>query len=231
MSQHLKKQNILLRSPLMSCWSRSCCVQGLLWDITFCAGDELLFCIFEWPGFFVHLTRLFALLFLFRVDLDSVWNTVKKKIIIKIKYLPWLHHLFCEEYFLSSPEERVSLLSTCWFVHTEQYLINSCLNHALVLRVLWDVVIPSLTYLQLLLEFIRGVGWPHTFQCLYEMDSGEDVGEIKLCCIVWECQDLWPWFHRKCIHLCGEPKYPLGGPRGAKWGVGATGIMGFFGQN
>ena len=31
---------------------------------------------------------------------------------------------------------------------------------------------------------------PHTFQCLHKLDSGEDVGEIKLQCIVWECQDL-----------------------------------------
>jgi len=31
---------------------------------------------------------------------------------------------------------------------------------------------------------------PHTFQHLYGLDSGEDVGEIKLRCIVWECQDL-----------------------------------------
>ena len=28
---------------------------------------------------------------------------------------------------------------------------------------------------------------PHNFQ---HLDSGEDVGEIKLRCIVWECQDL-----------------------------------------
>ena len=31
---------------------------------------------------------------------------------------------------------------------------------------------------------------PHTFQHLSGLDSGEDVGEIKLRCIVWECQDL-----------------------------------------
>ena len=31
---------------------------------------------------------------------------------------------------------------------------------------------------------------PHTFQHLYGLDSGEDVGEIKLWCIIWECQDL-----------------------------------------
>ena len=31
---------------------------------------------------------------------------------------------------------------------------------------------------------------PLTFQHLYGLDSGEDVGEIKLRCIVWECQDL-----------------------------------------
>ena len=30
---------------------------------------------------------------------------------------------------------------------------------------------------------------PHTFQHLYGLDSGEDVREIKLRCIVWECQD------------------------------------------
>ena len=30
----------------------------------------------------------------------------------------------------------------------------------------------------------------NTFQHLYGLDSGEDVGEIKLQCIVWECQDL-----------------------------------------
>ena len=41
-----------------------------------------------------------------------------------------------------------------------------------------------------LLEFIRGVYWPHTFQHLYGLDSGEAVGEIELRCIVWECQDL-----------------------------------------
>ena len=29
-----------------------------------------------------------------------------------------------------------------------------------------------------------------SFQHLYGLDSGEDVGEIKLQCIVWECQDL-----------------------------------------
>ena len=28
---------------------------------------------------------------------------------------------------------------------------------------------------------------PHTFQHLYGLDSGEDVIEIKLQCIVWEC--------------------------------------------
>ena len=31
---------------------------------------------------------------------------------------------------------------------------------------------------------------PHTFQHLYGLDSGEDVREIKMLCIVWECQDL-----------------------------------------
>ena len=31
---------------------------------------------------------------------------------------------------------------------------------------------------------------PHTFQHLYGLDSGGDVGEIKLRFIVWECQDL-----------------------------------------
>ena len=31
---------------------------------------------------------------------------------------------------------------------------------------------------------------PHTFQHLYGLDSGADVGEIKLRCIIWECQDL-----------------------------------------
>ena len=31
---------------------------------------------------------------------------------------------------------------------------------------------------------------PPTFQHLYGLDSGEDVREIKLWCIVWECQDL-----------------------------------------
>ena len=31
---------------------------------------------------------------------------------------------------------------------------------------------------------------PHNFQHLYGLDSREDVGEIKLPCIVWECQDL-----------------------------------------
>ena len=31
---------------------------------------------------------------------------------------------------------------------------------------------------------------PHTFQHLFGLDSGEDVGEIKLRCIIWECQDL-----------------------------------------
>ena len=33
---------------------------------------------------------------------------------------------------------------------------------------------------------------PNTFQHLYGLDSREDVGEIKLRCIVWECQDLGP---------------------------------------
>ena len=31
---------------------------------------------------------------------------------------------------------------------------------------------------------------PHTFQRLYGLDSGEDVREIKLWCIILECQDL-----------------------------------------
>ena len=31
---------------------------------------------------------------------------------------------------------------------------------------------------------------PHTFQHLNGLDYREDVGEIKLRCIVWECQDL-----------------------------------------
>ena len=31
---------------------------------------------------------------------------------------------------------------------------------------------------------------PHTFQHLYRLDSGEDVREIKLRCIVLECHDL-----------------------------------------
>ena len=31
---------------------------------------------------------------------------------------------------------------------------------------------------------------PTLLKCLYGLDSGEDVGEIKLQCIVWECQDL-----------------------------------------
>ena len=31
---------------------------------------------------------------------------------------------------------------------------------------------------------------PNTFQHLYGLDSGEDIGEIKLRCIVLECQDL-----------------------------------------
>ena len=30
----------------------------------------------------------------------------------------------------------------------------------------------------------------HTSQHLYGLDSGEDVREIKLRCIIWECQDL-----------------------------------------
>ena len=30
----------------------------------------------------------------------------------------------------------------------------------------------------------------HSFQHLHGLDSGEDVGEINLRCIVWECQDL-----------------------------------------
>jgi len=37
-----------------------------------------------------------------------------------------------------------------------------CLNYTLVLRVLLDVQVPSLTYFQLLLELVRGVFWsPH----------------------------------------------------------------------
>ena len=31
---------------------------------------------------------------------------------------------------------------------------------------------------------------PHTLQHLYGLDSWEDVREIKLWCIAWECQDL-----------------------------------------
>ena len=54
-----------------------------------------------------------------------------------------------------------------------------------------NAVIQSPTYFQLLLEFVRGVHWPpQSFQHLCGLDSGEDVGEIKLQCIVWECQDL-----------------------------------------
>ena len=46
-----------------------------------------------------------------------------------------------------------------------------------------------------LFPFVAGVhqgvcSVPHTFQHLYGLDSGEVVGEIKLRCIVWECQDL-----------------------------------------
>ena len=35
-----------------------------------------------------------------------------------------------------------------------------------------------------------GCPGPPTFQHLYGLDSREDVGEIKLRCIVCECQDL-----------------------------------------
>ena len=46
-----------------------------------------------------------------------------------------------------------------------------------------------------LFPVVTGVrqGWvlaPNTFQCLLGLDSVEDVREIKLQCIVWECQDL-----------------------------------------
>ena len=44
------------------------------------------------------------------------------------------------------------------------------------------MVVPYLTYYQLLLEFDRVCTGPHTFQHLYGLDSGEDVGEIKLRC-------------------------------------------------
>ena len=33
------------------------------------------------------------------------------------------------------------------------------------------------------------------------------------------------------FHLCGDSVYIFGGPRGAEWGVGATGFTGFLGQN
>ena len=47
-----------------------------------------------------------------------------------------------------------------------------------------------------LFPFITGVRQgcvlsPH-FSALVGLVSGEDVGEIKLRCIVWECQDLLP---------------------------------------
>ena len=47
------------------------------------------------------------------------------------------------------------------------------------------MVIPSLTYFQLSLEFVRGVYWPPHFSALYGLDSGEDVSEINVHCIVW----------------------------------------------
>ena len=47
------------------------------------------------------------------------------------------------------------------------------------------VVVPSLTYFQLSLEFVRGVYWPHTFERLCGLDSGKDVRELKMRCIVW----------------------------------------------
>ena len=40
-----------------------------------------------------------------------------------------------------------------------------------------------------LIPVFTGTG-PHNFQHLYGLDSREDVGEIKLRYIVWECQDL-----------------------------------------
>ena len=43
---------------------------------------------------------------------------------------------------------------------------------------------------QLLLVFVGVCTDPHTFQHLYGLDFVEDVGEIKLRCIIWECQDL-----------------------------------------
>ena len=36
----------------------------------------------------------------------------------------------------------------------------------------------------------QGYVLAHTFQHLCGLDSGDNVGEIKLRCIIWECQDL-----------------------------------------
>ena len=48
-------------------------------------------------------------------------------------------------------------------------------------------------FAQIIIDRVRHQGvctGPHIFQCLYGLDSGEDVGEIKLQCIVWEYGDF-----------------------------------------
>ena len=47
-------------------------------------------------------------------------------------------------------------------------------------------MIPSLTYFQLLLQFVGGVHWPPHFSALVGTGFWEDVCEIKLRCIVWD---------------------------------------------
>ena len=50
----------------------------------------------------------------------------------------------------------------------------------------------------------------HTFQHLYGLDSREDVREIKLRCIVWECQDPYLDFADDAVIFAETPDILLG---------------------
>ena len=79
-------------------------------------------------------------------------------------------------------------------------------------------MVPSLTYFPVVTGVHQGCvlcTGPHTFQHLYGLYSREDVGEIKLRCIVWECQVPDLDFVDDAV-IFAETGYPFWGPQGAE---------------
>ena len=78
-----------------------------------------------------------------------------------------LRTFFCHwGHIQESKSVEFAFVAICWRssdILTVLNWSNWFLNYTLVQKMVWDVVVPSPTYLQLLLEFIRGMYWrPHS---------------------------------------------------------------------